>query len=130
MYLTRGDILFISGLIHYLRLYIKGFHIHQLSKNKKPPVRQLQQRFNLNYRPLSRLNRDLKVMPESHRGHKLILYIIDKINYLITLPINQSRSEEIGDALLENVISKYCIPDYIKWIKIVHIYVVINELPI
>ena len=34
-------------------------------------------------------------------------------NYLITLPIYQSRSEEIGDALLENVIIKYCLPDYV-----------------
>ena len=27
--------------------------------------------------------------------------------------IHQSRSEEIGDALIENVITKYCVPDYI-----------------
>ena len=29
------------------------------------------------------------------------------------MPIHQSRSENIGDALIENVISKYCVPDYI-----------------
>ena len=34
-------------------------------------------------------------------------------NYLITVPKHQSRSEEIGEALIENVISKYCIPDYL-----------------
>ena len=34
-------------------------------------------------------------------------------NYLITVLIHQSRSEEIGDALIGNVISKYCVPDYI-----------------
>ena len=28
-------------------------------------------------------------------------------------PIHQSRSEEIGDALIENVISKYCVPNCI-----------------
>ena len=27
--------------------------------------------------------------------------------------IHQSRSEEIGNALIENVISKYCVSDYI-----------------
>ena len=32
---------------------------------------------------------------------------------MITIPIHQSRSEEIGNALIENVISKYCVPDYI-----------------
>ena len=34
-------------------------------------------------------------------------------NYLITAPVYQSKSEEIGKALTENVISKYCVPDYI-----------------
>ena len=34
-------------------------------------------------------------------------------NYLITVPIHQYRLEEIGDALIGNVISKYCVPDYI-----------------
>ena len=34
-------------------------------------------------------------------------------NYLIMVPIFQARSEEIGEALIENVISKFCIPEYI-----------------
>ena len=29
------------------------------------------------------------------------------------VPIHYSRSEEIGDVLIENVISKYCVPKYI-----------------
>ena len=33
-------------------------------------------------------------------------------NYLITMPIYQARSEEIGDALIDNVISKYIICVY------------------
>ena len=53
-------------------------------------------------------------MPRSDKGHKFILCIIDKVtNYLITVPIHQLRSEEIGDVLVENVILKYCVPDYI-----------------
>ena len=57
---------------------------------------------------------DLKVMPKSYKGHKFILCIIDEVtNYLITVPIYHSKSEEVGDALIENIISKYCIPDYI-----------------
>ena len=53
-------------------------------------------------------------MPKSHKGHKFILCVIDEVtNYLITAPIYQSRSEEIGEALIENVISKYCVADYI-----------------
>ena len=55
---------------------------------------------------------DLKVVPRSYKGHKYILCIIDKVtNYLITVPIHQSKSEEIGDALIENVITKYYIPE-------------------
>ena len=53
-------------------------------------------------------------MPRSHKGHKVILCIIDELtNYLITVHIYQDRSEEIGEALIDNVIIKYCIPEYI-----------------
>ena len=39
--------------------------------------------------------------------------MIDEVtNYLITAPIYQSKSQEIGEALIDNVISKYCMPDY------------------
>ena len=46
MYLIIGDKFFIPGLIHYLRSYIKGCHICQLSRNDKPPAGQLQTRIN------------------------------------------------------------------------------------
>ena len=53
-------------------------------------------------------------MPRSHKGHKYILCILDKVtNYLITVPIHQGRSEEIEGALIDNVITKYCILGYI-----------------
>ena len=40
--------------------------------------------------------------------------IIDEVtNFLITVPIFQARSEDIGEALIENVITKYCIPEHI-----------------
>ena len=57
---------------------------------------------------------DLKVMSKSHIGHGFILCVIDEVtNYLITVPIYHTRSEEIGYALIDNVISKYGIPEYI-----------------
>ena len=104
-YLTIGYKFFIPGLIHYLQSYIKeGCHIYQLSRNDKLPMRQLPTRNNLNYRPLSRLSMDLKVMPRLYNGHKYVLCIIEKVtNYLITLLTHQSRSKEIGDDLIENV---------------------------
>ena len=50
---------------------------------------------------------DLKDMPKSYKGYKFILCIIDEVmNYLITIPIYQSKSEEIGYALIDNEISK------------------------
>ena len=83
-------------------------------KTDQPPTRQLQPRIYLNYRPLSRLSIDLKVMPRSEKGQKFILYIIDEVTkYLITVPIFHAKSEEVGEALIENIISKYCIPDCI-----------------
>ena len=33
-------------------------------------------------------------------------------NYLITAPLYQARSEEVGEALIENVISKFGMPEY------------------
>ena len=86
----------------------------QLSRNEKPPTRHFQTQINPNYIPMSRLSMDLKVMPKSQKGHKYILCIIDDMtNYLITIPIFQARSEEVGEAILEHVITKHCIPDYI-----------------
>ena len=113
-YLTISDIFFIPNLIHYLRSYIKGCHLCQLVHNEKLPPRQLQTRINPNYVPLSRFSMDLKAMPRSHKGHKFFLCIIDEVtNYLITVPILQAKSEEIGETLIENVITKYCIAEYI-----------------
>ena len=68
-YLTISDKFFIPGLMHYLRSFLKGCHICQLVRDDKPPMRQLQTRMHLNYRPLSRLSVDLKVMPRSQKGH-------------------------------------------------------------
>ena len=65
MYLTMRDKFFIPNLMHYLRSFIKGCHICQLSRSDKLPTRQLQPQIYLNYRPLSKLSMDLKVMPRS-----------------------------------------------------------------
>ena len=112
-YLTTGDKFFKPNIMYYLCSYIKGCHICQLTWNDKPPTRQLQTRIYLNYRPLSRLSMDLKARPKSYKGHQFILCIIDEVtNYMISAPIYQSKSEEIGEALIENIISKYCVPDY------------------
>ena len=113
-YLTINNKFFIPNLIHYLRSYIIGIHICQLTRNENPPSRQLQTRINLNDRPLSRFSMDLKVMPRSNKGYKCILCIIDEVmNYLITVPMYQSKAEAVGEALIEHVITKYCIPDWI-----------------
>ena len=41
-YLTMKDKFFIPNLMHYLRSFIKGCHVCQLSRFDKPPTRQLQ----------------------------------------------------------------------------------------
>ena len=53
-------------------------------------------------------------MPRLSKGHKSILCIIDEVtNYLITVPIYQSKAEEIGDTLIEHILMKYCVSDCI-----------------
>ena len=113
------DILDDSQQILYTRPYAlfaylhKGLsHMSTIQKGKKKPTRQLQARINLNHRTLSMLSMDLKVMLRSHKGHKFILCIIDEVtNYLVTVPIYHSRSKATGDAVIENIISKFCIPE-------------------
>ena len=41
-YLTMEDKFFIPNLMHFLRSFIKGCHVCQLSRSDKPPTRQLQ----------------------------------------------------------------------------------------
>ena len=99
MYLTINDKFFIPGVMHYLRSFIKGCQTCQLVGAEKLPMRQLQPRIYLNYRALSRLSMDLKVMPRSQKGHKFILCVIDEAtNYLITVPIYHAKSGEVGEA--------------------------------
>ena len=113
MYLTISNTFFIPHLMHYLRSYISACHICQLFKKDKPPSRKLEARLNFNYRPMSRLSMDLKMMPRSQKGHHFILCVIDEMtNYLITAPLYQARSKEVGEVLIENVISKFGMPDY------------------
>ena len=57
---------------------------------------------------------DLNTMPRSYKEYKYILCIIDEVtNYLIAVPMHQGKSEEIGDAFIENVLTKYCMPEHI-----------------
>ena len=53
-------------------------------------------------------------MPQLNQGYTFILCIIDEImNYLIMVPIYQSKAEDIGEALIEYIVTKYCVPDCI-----------------
>ena len=56
---------------------------------------------------------DLKVMPRSQKGHQFILCIIDEVtNYLVATPLYQATSEEVREALIENIFTKFSMPDY------------------
>ena len=73
----------------------------------------METRINLNYRPMYRLSMDLEVMPRSEKGHLYILCVTDEMtNCLITAPLYQARSEEVGEASIENVISECGMPEY------------------
>ena len=110
---NRGQVLYTQSDALF-EICIKGCQICQLVKKDKPPTRQLQTRIYLNYSPLSRLSMDLKVILKSQKRHRFILCVTDEVtNYLIITPMYQSKSEDIGEALIEKVISKYCVPDYI-----------------
>ena len=112
-YLTMSKKI-IPNLMHYLKAFLKACHICQMSRNDKPPSRQFRTRINLNYRPMSRLSMDLKVMPRSQKGHWYILCVIDEVtNYLVAATLYQAKSEGVGEALNEHIITKYGTPEYI-----------------
>ena len=53
-------------------------------------------------------------MPKSYKGHKFMLCLTEEVtNYLITVPIHQAKSQQVGEAHIENIITKYCVPEYI-----------------
>ena len=61
---------------------------------------------------MTRLSMDLKVMPRYYKGHKFIIVVTDEAtNLKVRIPFYQSRSEEIGDALIEHEFSKYNISE-------------------
>ena len=63
---------------------------------------------------MSILNMDLKVMPRSQKGHQYTLCVIDEVtNYLVSAPLYQAKSEEVGEALIKHIITKYGTPEYI-----------------
>ena len=50
---------------------------------------------------------DLKVIPRSYKANRYILCIIDEVtNYIITTPVKQAKSGEVGEALINSVFSK------------------------
>ena len=52
-------------------------------------------------------------MPRSYKGDRYILCVTDEVtNYIITTLVKQAKSEEVGEALINNVFSKYCVTDY------------------
>ena len=112
-YLAINAKFFIPSPIHYLRVYIKGCHICQLHRNEKPQPKQLENGINPSYKAMTRLSRDLKVMSRSYKGHRFTLVAIDKVtSFVVVIPIHQSQSERIGDALVECMFSKYRILKY------------------
>ena len=43
-------------------------------------------------------------MPRSYKGDRYILCVIDEVtNYIITAPVKQAKSEEVGEALINSV---------------------------
>ena len=59
---------------------------------------------------MMRLSMDLKGMPQSYKWHQFILVINKVTIFMVTIPIYQSISEEIGKVLIEFVFNKYSIP--------------------
>ena len=68
-------------------------------------------------------------MSKSKKGHQYILCITDKVtNYLVTAPFYQAGSEEVGNVLIEHIITKYGTPECMMMDLDSHIHVFSDEL--
>ena len=68
---------------------------------------------NPTYKVMTRLSMDLYMVPRYHKGHRFISVVIGEVTtFMVATPIHQSQSENIGDALLEHVFSKYSTVEY------------------
>ena len=112
-YLTISDKFFIPHLMHYLRLYLSACHICQLFRNDKPPSRQLETRIKFKLQANVQIEYGSENDAQMQKGHQFILCVIDEMtNYLFTAPLYQARSEEVGEALIKSIVSKFGTPDY------------------
>ena len=112
--LTISDRFFIPNLAHYIRMYIASCHKCQMTKQGKAKQRYREGRIFLNYRPMSKVSMDIKYMPKATNGMKFILVIVDdNLNYMITVPLPQIKTELICEALIVHLISKHSLPDMI-----------------
>ena len=61
---------------------------------------------------MSKVSMDIKYMPKAGNGMKFILVIIDdNLNYMVTVPLPQIKTELICEALMVHLISKHSVPD-------------------
>ena len=83
-------------------------------KQCKYKQRYREGRIFLNYRPMSKVSMDIKYMPKAGNCMKFILVIIDyNLNYMVTVPLPQIKTELICEALMVHLISKHSVPDMI-----------------
>ena len=60
------------------------------------------------------MDTDLKVMSKSYKGHKFILVVIDDVtSFIVTISIHQSKSPEVGHDLIERVLGKYTLHNWL-----------------
>ena len=113
-FLTISDRFYILNLAHYIRMYTASCHRCQMIKQGKSKQRYREGRIFLNYRPMSKVSMDIKYMPKAGNGMKFILVIIDgNLNYMVTVPLPQVKTELICEVLMVHLISKHSVPDMI-----------------
>ena len=101
--------------IIYMFLYKRLSYISTFSVMKNHQQGSYKPELILNYRPISRLSMDLKVIPRGHKGHIFIICIIDEVTYyLITVTYISMKSKRDRRCVNRaHVITKYWIPDCI-----------------
>ena len=96
-----------------VRRYIEACHICLKTKPKYVKNRPVYRQILVDYASMQGLSIDIKTMPQAFGGYHLLLIMCDQTNFTIVVPLRDSQTQTIVEALIYRVIYLFGPP---RWI--------------
>lgn len=113
-YLTIRKQFYIVNLFDKLRKWIMSCEVCQKMKSRVESSypREYCPRIPDSYVPMSRISGDIKVMPESYRGNRFILFLTCEITrFCIGIPLKSKDAPSLAEAILQRVVFLFGKPE-------------------